>query len=352
MRNEKNQNFIKRALAVFSRGAGGLTLGLGSSALILLTTTAIALVAVATTAWIAANRDVNSGTAAMDMDSTLFELSVLSEDGVNKTNTLTHPNWVAGKQGQYNVILGSMLKDLLPGYATGEDQIATGEIDDETGDPITGVVCQLLIDNDDEEEIHSLRPGAYGRLVFELTPKKDNLPFTGTLEVSALGKWLKNSGDVEVEYRRVDEAYFDAYLLENGEADKRADAFRYLKHHVLFFATRSENKDPTGEYTYTNRIAPGGSFSVTGAVTAEQTYVVTIYWVWPRTYDRLTSALGTEEVTAHQTDYCYMKTNDTEPSTGYNNADTEIGLHLSHFAAEITMQAAASPANTPTVAAN
>ena len=92
MRNEQSNNSILKKLAAFFRHASGVTLSLGSSSVVLTITTAVALVAMASTAWIAINKNVDSGSAAMQVDDTLFELSVpfVSNNGVVSKKEQSH----------------------------------------------------------------------------------------------------------------------------------------------------------------------------------------------------------------------------------------------------------------------
>lgn len=328
MHNDQEHN-SKKIFGLLKHGAGGVTLGLGTSSLILVVTTAIALVAVATTAWLASNREVDSGSMAELSNDTLFELAV-PDTNSRKTDQVTDNSWTPGSDTATGVITEGMLETLAAQYARGEADIVTNENQ-------AGVVCVLKADG----AIKSIRPGSTGTLTFLIKPKKAELDFKASLNIAALGKKLvpDNNNSVSLTYERLPDA-----LTEN---DSRADAFNYLKGHVLFFTKRSAAQDANGYYSYTSgqRILPGQDFYITGATQAVSSnfagYTVTLYWEWPVTYDRLEALLGSAELNGERKAWYFVKDANDQcivDSYGYNTADTEIGKHISHIFAEIPVE--------------
>ena len=283
---------------------------------------AVAAAAAATFAWLGVNRDLNSNNMVMDINDGMFELGVPAENGV-KSTTVADTRWVPAIESEYGVITPAMLERFFndsTGYGREESNTVTGNNK-------TGVICTL----DVEGEEKSLRPGSTGTLTFIIYPKTEDLVFEATLSLSALGKRLVGSSVV---YERLDDSIDDS-----DPPDPRAPALHHLKGHILFFTERTDPAEPDGEYTYDGWIMPGETFGIEGASgTNTAGYSVTLYWEWPITNSRLRELLGSEEVEGERKNNYYYydaETDTTEMNaTGYNNADTEIGKHISHIAAE------------------
>lgn len=297
---EQNEKRKRRgAFAYLKSGTQRLTLGLGSSALVLITATAIALVAIASLAWLAKNRDVDSGSMAMDIGSDVFELGRVAAP------TLPTP------------VMDAMTNAQNRAYSS----------DSITSDGGAGVVCALTLD---DPNLRSIGPGATGTLTFKIYPKQTGRTYEATLGLSAVGK----TSTANVYEFLSDETEF-------APGDARAAAFNYLKGHVLFFASRSDDDDD-GVYSYGDRIAPGGSFRITGASSTTQPagYTVTVFWEWPNDYNRLKTLFGVTEI-ADEDPPIYFK-NGVAGNGGYNEADDEIGFYISYFAPELRIKVAAA----------
>lgn len=271
-------------------------------------------------AWLGTNRDLDSNNMAMDMNTGMFELGVPSAN-LLKDPEVASEQWIPATESADGVITPSMLELFFPdgsGYGRQESDIITGR-------EKTGVICVL----EAEGEERSLRPGSVGTMSFIIYPEENDLLFGAEMSLSALGKRLVNGSVV---YERLDDTI--------DPSDARAPALQHLKGHILFFAQRNDPAEPGGEYSYGGWIMPGSTFYITGAEgTNAAGYAVTLYWEWPVTNKRLRELLGTEETEGERINNYYYQ----DPSsgvteinaTGYNSADTEIGKHISHIAAEL-----------------
>jgi hypothetical protein len=307
-------------------GAGSTAVRIVSLVLAAAAVIAAAVFAAVSAAWLGRNRDLNSENMAMDMNGGMFELGVPSENGL-KSPDVADDRWTPAVESEHGVISPAMLGLFFPdsaGYGRLEGDIVTGN-------GMQGVISVLNVDGNEEK---SLRPGSTGTLEFIIYPKREDLMFSATMSLSALAKTV--SGNT---FERIDDAVFNS-----DPPDRRAAAMRHLEGHILFFTGRTAPAAPGGDYSYESFdwIMPGSSFNIVGATEADPAgYRVTLYWEWPVTDERLRELMGSEEVEGERKNYYYYYDPDTGTTemnaTGYNNADTEIGKHISHVAAEFTV---------------
>ena len=306
MHNDQEHN-SKKIFGLLKHGAGGVTLGLGTSSLILVVTTAIALVAIATTAWLASNREVDSGSMA-DLTTDSFEVGVVTPtvNGVEQRDPAVENN--------------AILALATPGSNPENMVYANNFWSNETN---AGVICGLKISGMEGR----LRPGATGTLEFLIKPAGGDHAYSAQMSIAALLKKLDNDGKVVQDQQGNDEYV----LLRPGEATgDRARAMALLKGHILFFgATPPANRIIPETTTILIRTASGDPFDST------KTYKVTLNWQWPQRYSDLLTILGQETISQAEAPI-YLE-NGTG-SIGYDNGDQTIGTHISHVAVEFQIQ--------------
>jgi len=275
-----------------------LAVDFGSTLAILLGMVTFALIAIASLAWFAANREVDSGDMSVNLDAALFELGVAlsgdaRRDAVDADAMTPLTEW---SDRNYGTAL-------------------------ETSGGQTGVVCALVTDDGEP-----LRPGSTGTLQFRLLPKKDDLIFTGQTVFSGLKKAL--DGENAIVYEPLDPTDSD-----------EAKALTLLSSHLLFFRS--------AVYSAENRVDMEDGFQIQNADTAGQEYLVTFYWEWPRTYSDHDSYVDADWLAR----YTYLE--DGEGDIGYNNADQVIGEYISYVVVELNMDASADPGadSVPVIAA-
>ena len=300
---------------------------LSLSTLLLIVTTAVALVAVGSLAWVSENRKLDADGTHMNMDGEAFEVGV--DAGIAPNSDLSR-------------ILTGLSNSHSNGFSTDS----------------YSVLCMLSIETDGQSSEATFRPRATGTMTFKITPNSTEY-FSAALSISAIGYTLDN-GELGYEYLSED-------TIQN---DPRLVPLNFLKGHVLFFKSRTP-VTANGEtyYTYGDRIEPGEEFNITGISNNDGTdeYSVTIYWEWPRTYDRLRALLGyagdnnAAAVPETETEINriisanlnrYLTSAEIDPGAAYNEADTEIGMHIGYVVAEVTVTESTPIANAVNVAAS
>lgn len=252
MHNDQEHN-SKKIFGLLKHGAGGVTLGLGSSSLILVVTTAIALVAIATTAWLASNREVDSGSMA-DLNAQLYELAAPSplpptpspDILYNSANDATH----------YSSFTDAV-RNLLPGFT-----VATEALQETTASQ-----PDLLIALKPNWSSPFIKPGASGTLTFYFVPKvQKNMTAHFSIDLQA--------------FQKTDDAVVPDAVL------------KLLKGHILFFRQLDPDTQKYSDPLY-DASNPGvlefdyNTADHTSEKDDSGRYPITLYWVWPQTVSKV-----------------------------------------------------------------
>ena len=269
---------------------------LSLSTLLLIVTTAVALVAVGSLAWMSENRKLDADGVHANMDDELFEL------GVTQTSSSS-----------------------LSGYANKL----------QTNDQNISILCDLDVYSVDGDT--QVRPGSHGTLTFNIIPKKDNLTFA-----------------VRVDFRAITSSH--SIINASSTLDQKCAA-NYLNGHLIVFTnegrtTMLKNGDiyGSGESNY---------FYITTATVADTPTPVTLYWEWAQTYERLKTILNENNILlSYQTPsensaqltsaqealyiFHFNNLNDNNYNDGYNDADQVIGDYVRYILADVTVQTAPS----------
>ncbi|MBQ4427847.1 MAG: hypothetical protein II881_08910 [Oscillospiraceae bacterium] len=312
-----------------------LSIDLITTIIVTLIAGAVTVAAVISMAWFASNKDVTGTDASVTVDAELFEIG--SDKRISLGSNLVSP---LNNAGFYNDI------DPL-----------------QTNSNKSGIFCELEIDSYYKGEKETkIRPGSYGKLIFKILPKRDNLIFKANLSIAGIRKSGASSFEfVNGDYTNVDSATQEEVLK----------AFKLLNGHVVIYANRTES---AGVVSYSNQInnpivhlgeGEDSSIYITGASEKGEVYEVTLYWVWVRTYDELKEMLG--KVPGSETNYKVDEpelvdflfdgitegTADTPAtgSEGYNNGDQTIGDNIYYVISELNIDAYSESVDGKTVIA-
>ncbi len=244
----------------------------------------IAFAVVASFSWVARMRQTGVGGEVISDDYRLFELGAVTNAAGTARNTAVA-----------NPVLDTMSTYGAQNF--GRDTL-------ETSDNKDGVICAL-----EPSDGGALRPGSDGTLRFRLLPRTANRDYYAQMFLSGIKK-IVNPSDFSTTYEVLDLTDPDDVL-----------ALDYLKGHVLFFT----------DSAHTTMIDDGDVLVIDGADTANSEYVVTLYWVWPRTYSDHSAYVDDAWRLTHS--YLDNGTGDL----GYNNADQVIGEGISHVVAELNV---------------
>ena len=243
------------AFAALRTGAAGSALGLGSSALILAVTTSIALVALVTLSWLSNNREVDSGSHAMEMGGELFELAAPA--------TLPTPTPPPTLKTQ----------PTTTGETLTEYTIAASPRQSEAA-----LMLSLVPDN-----MPDMYPGAYGTLQFYIKPQNNRSDLTVTFNLRRLIVPASPKTENDVGYA----AY---QTLMSAVHD-------YSCGHLLLFQTKTggrysgliyqqptaQNSQSEGSFSYSLADHSADKVNVGG----QDYYLVTIHWVWPKNFRQM-----------------------------------------------------------------
>ena len=244
----------------------------------------IAFAVVASFSWIARMRETGIGGEVISDDYRLFELGAVT----NAAGTAR------------GVAVDDPVLDTMSSYGAqnyGRNTLETSESKD-------GVLCAL-----ETSDGGAIRPGSDGTLRFRILPRTANHDYYAELFLSGIKK-VVNPLDYSVSYEMLD-------LTDPDDAL----ALAYLKGHLLFFT----------DSAHTTRLDDGEVLVIDGADTANSEYVVTLYWIWPRTYTEHSAYIDDSWRATHS--YLDSGTGDV----GYNNADQVLGERISHVVAEMNV---------------
>lgn len=297
----------KRGLFTALRtGAAGSALGLGSSALVLAVTTSIAIVALATLGWLSNNREVNSGSQAMEMGGPPFELAVMQTGSARRDplDFFNSTEYVTENGTRVALDLAGM-----PCYQITELQ---------TSASTDGVTCALTIDGEEDR----LGPGATGTLQFRIRPLRDERQsYFGSVTLNGVMKYLPNENDPTV-------------------AALNAEALGFLRSHIAFYTS--------SDRTQANWIGPDAQgnlwFRVIGVTnTPNSDYTVTLYWEWLKVYGDAKAKTNISDDALLVKGYAGMTAAEQDDvlslNAGYNEGDQSIGNRIKYIAADVTVQA-------------
>lgn len=304
-----------------------LSIDLITTIIVTLIAGAVTVAAVISMAWFASNKEVGTNGSSVTVDAELFELGV---------------NACSEAQSEVLTILNT------DGY--NNDLF-------ETTSAKSGIICDLIIESYYKGELETaIRPGSYGKLIFRIIPKKDNLVFRADWSLAGFRQTGVEEGVDRFEF-----------VDGNNENDKVIKAYKLLNGHILMFTTRTEEMVYSGQVNndiiYSGDDADSGIY-ITGASEKGKVYEVTLYWNWIRTYDEIKALLGTTEVQSGEEPDIHTETiyKVDDPQTyeflydgeavdqdgetilkitgteGYNNGDQTIGDIIKYVVAEISVE--------------
>ena len=254
----------------------------GWGVLLPITAVVVALAVLASFSWFGRIRESDSAGSVVSDDYRLFELGAITN----------------GAGTSRNVAVADNVLDLLSGYGAqvyGRNILETSELKD-------GVMCALEPDGGG-----AIRPGSHGTLRFRILPRTSNHDYYTEFFLNGIKKVVSNL-DSSVSYELMD---------RNVPSDDLA--LDFLEGHVLFFSDSS----------HTHRVDSGDVLLIEDADTAGEEYIVTLYWVWPRTFSDHSAYVDASWQASHN--YLEAGVGDI----GYNNADQIIGERISYVVVEL-----------------
>ncbi|MBR3641051.1 MAG: hypothetical protein IKN53_03360 [Oscillibacter sp.] len=263
-----------------------------SSLFVLVVAVTVTVIAAITAAWFASNHQTNSDGMNLSSGGEFFELGVV-------------------KTGNARAVpVDDEALDVLSALASpvySRDGLETGVDGD--------IICAMEADDGND-----IRPGSTGILRFRVLPKQDGNYYLARSNFAGLRKVVDEENET-VTYVRMDP--------ENDADDE--EALQYLGTHLLFFtgSTRSS----------ANLVDIEEGFWIEGATEANEEYLVTLYWEWPRTISEHNVYVDDTWKSNHT--YLHDGTGDE----GYNNADQIIGERVAYTVVEISVDAMSSNAN-------
>ena len=335
------------ALRALKTGSRRLTLGLGSSALVLLLTTAIAIMSLVSLAWLAENRNLEAGSQAMDMNDKLFELSIpgtIAGNVTTKNPKVADPDWTA--TGSTGGIIKTETLDAWLGtnYDTSESAVTTNTSQ--------GVVSLLNIRLDEKGEKHFM-PNAIGYLEFYIQPEADGLLFFSTAQLLPMFKGSPSDATKNNVMNLLNShiVFFNlptSLSLEDADTTLSADAFKT--------AQKQRLDAQRATHVYGNLIHSGDLFQIvtgengTGTFLAGETYRVVIGFEWLVTYSRVETLYSGQTLPS---DLLYFPGATPSPLTnndkrdGYNNADQLIADNVRYVAVQAAVNVTQTPPQSP-----
>ena len=257
-----------------------------SSLVFFLVAIIIILIVALTLSWFAMNDVVHSNGPDVLVNSEFFELGTVTLNGARAVD-----------------VDAAALDVLSDGVTRTYDRDAL-----ETDSTATAIICALATDDG-----RPARPGSTGTLQFRIIPKVNGADFTVQATLSGLKK-VVDEGMGTVSYE----------MMDPTDADE-ALALDLMAGHVLFFTD--------SPFSASNLIDIEDGFTVTGAHTANTEYLVTLYWEWPRVFNKHSEYIDAAWQSTHQ--YLYNGTGDI----GYNNADQLVGEAVAYIVAELDVSA-------------
>ena len=311
-----------------------LSIDLITTIIVTLIAGAVTVAAVISMAWFASNKEVGTNGSSVTVDAELFELGVVRHAGVssnvdNKSNyTGAVPDtvtWITVSDNVLNLLSPVPVPSNRPYYYFNNGVEETTASD-------SSILCDLQIQskNYDGDTEKTIRPESFGKLVLLIKPKKDGLSFVA--DISLKGIKDLNDGNPSV---------LDGTSETNTDENR---AYDYLNGHIVFFTDEGRTKLLSNK-----AINEEGLLYISGATKADEVYVVTVYWEWAQTINRLNTILNSNSIYLGDSEndsvtvisdqnaekYVFSGTSD---DTGYNNADQFIGDHIMYILADVTVQ--------------
>ncbi|MBP5177459.1 MAG: hypothetical protein ILP02_02620 [Clostridia bacterium] len=292
-----------------------------------------------------------SGEATVTLGSSYYRPFVPNtDDGLTRYNVVVRQSgdggYIACDPAQATVTIEkevyagtAALKDYL--FNSGAHTAVKGITDTQT----PAVAFEMINDYErDEDGTYYLMPGAYGSVTFYIVPKsKQKENGTEYKFTFSVGELYYEAPDI-TEHVCDPNATADEQETQAGQIQSHDNI---LKGHILFFDSSDDaNGDGTPD-RYGDQILPDSEFTYTAVdgdwesnvVGANGGYKITIYWVWPLTYDiiRENSAGGkypssvTDFVSEHPEYFFDCDTDDFESADNddlndmYNDCDQTIG---------------------------
>lgn len=333
-----------------------------------------------TLGWLSSNNASTATGMSVRVSEMPYELAVAGNSIGALSYTKTNGSYVATPINDFNEAIQA--PDGTPGsYAT---KAAPSEFNTYyTTSGSDNTIIWRLTDFMDGEK--GLGPGSSGSITFYILPKT-NGPLTVTLNINLEGySATVNQYDIPGHY------YFKASDLEKIEdtpSNTKYKSVRYLNTHLLFFTEKMTNKSNKDHYA---GLIDNGKLELSFPnCTANVLEPVTLYWIWPNTFSQyicISSSGSIAEAHPDESEESDYKTaqssatesirtyvinnvtnilegiseqdalallssnpsaenpvfnetlansNITELSTGYNNADTEIGTNVHYFLMTLT----------------
>ena len=248
-----------------------------------------------------------------------------------------------------------------------------------TGSSAGNIVARLNNENDIGGE-SSIRPGSYGTIEFYVIPKTSGLSIHLDISMRGIVDTVVSSTHTFSEAALIENPSTDEELAYNAKVTK---AYSFINGHILLFQNRTSGANG---YTYTNPIGEEGlDYTCLGVPEVIEIdgddyncYLVTIYWVWSRTFSQIALETGdanlrvvpiisnsslrsalVQDMKDHPEKYfegittvdtatymadtiSYKDTYYTELNVGYNAADTIIGTTFNYLLVDIATSALSS----------
>ena len=263
---------------------------LSLSTLLLIVTTAVALVAVGSLAWMSENRKLDADGVHANMQGERYSISFL----------------YGAANGLYSDRMHYLFSDQTPVY------------DD------SALIWQITSNNNienHEQANRGLEPGSDGVLSFVVTPNVASVNLDLTFELIAY-KDISETGDPDVTLATLAESQPSVAQLLNG--------------HIMLFRSRSENRP----YTYSDPILPDEDgkrlYKLSNISDRVNGQTVNIYWVWPRTLSTIIDARANSAVSTVPFYAGYAQTNAANDTSTMRSVLNNVRLYPDYYLKGIT----------------
>ncbi len=276
---------------------------------ILAAAAAVTLFTAGTVSWYENNRGVGSGDTVVSDNAVTFELGAVTNDA-----------GTARKITMESAILDA-ISALSPDYDKNNLETVSGE---------SGVICAIKTDDG-----RPLRPGSTGQVQFRLIPKEDGMTFYAQCSLEGFKKAidLTDEENPVITYEMLDPS---KTVPDEGQTISEKQALDLLDGHLLFFT----------DSAHTHLLDFDKELEIRGASVKDREYIVSFYWIWPRTYQDHEDYVGSDP--AWQSAHGSHVLHNGDGDMGYNNGDQVIGEWVGYVMVETDVTAfSLNPAATP-----